>query len=537
VALRIAKSFVFKQSNPYRARRIRLLVPPALVVCVLALLLRLPSSAHIRALPLSKSAPRASAYFRGTSTNSAELLYLTLGPKHPRRRFALGAVGLSVEVDQLATRDLASKHNSLVQLMRRLGSGVLRLGGNSLDYSWWTSGSEDSPAWATSVITPADLANLRGLLVATGWKAVLGVDLGHFDPARAANEARTANRILGSRLLGFEIGNEPNDYGHSLVGLRPVSYSVGNYLEELSAYSAAMRAAAPKLRLYGPDLSSPAGPSSEAWLSAIASDRGTPFTAITQHYYPTSYSFARGNCKATPIPTALDLLSPEVREQENAALKALAQAGRDAHREIRITETNDTSSCDTGGGPETSPVFASALWSLDWVLRAASAGVTGINFHGNFGRCAPNAFSPMCAPNDVAAISGQVSARPEYYGLVAARELEGGRFIPTSIRGPGAVTAYATVHPDRIITLAIDDFATEGSTSVALRVPGYDVATGERLIGPSIGATGEVTFGEASSDAAGVLRPAAMPIPRVHGTFLLHLPPASAIVVTLHEPT
>jgi hypothetical protein len=449
--------------------------------------------------------------------------------------FALGAIGLSTETRELATQDLSASHSSLVALMRLLGPGVLRIGGNSLDYSWWTSDDEQPPAWATTVITPADLVRLGKLLSATGWRTILGVDLGHFDPTRAADEARVAEHVLGSHLLGFEIGNEPNDYGKPLVGLRPRSYSASKYLDELVAYRDSMETAVPGFPLYGPDLGSP--PSSEAWLAPIASSPTTSFVAIDTHYYPTTYSFPKGACEGTPVPTAADLLSPEVREREDAVLRMTIRAGELAHRETRISETNDTASCDAPGGPATSPVFASALWSLDWTLRAASAGVVGLNFHGYFGRCRPEAFSPICAAGLAAAIRGEVSARPEYYGLLAARQLEGGRFVPTRLVSPiplPNLTTWATIAPDGMVTIAIDNLATTGlAQTLSIPISGY-TATEERLTGPSVAARSSIAFGGAPVDGRGRWRPRLARVPRVGTSFRVVVGPASAMIVTLH---
>jgi hypothetical protein len=509
-----------------------------LLIAAFALILFLPGKKspvvlhHSGSGKLAYSLPHRLGPTHHTVKSATQRVILTVEPTHPGTKFAPGSVGLSVEANQLATQDLSANHKSLVALMRRLGPGVLRIGGGSLDYSWWTSDDEQPPVWATSVVTSSDLINLHSLLVAADWRVILGVDLGHFDPARAANEARVAERILGSSLLGFEIGNEPNGYVGRSEKLRASSYSADNYLGEIDAYSAAMRTAAPWIRLYGPDLSSP------AWLPTIVSDKTLPFDAITEHYYPTFYSVPKGVCEGTPIPPAMDLLSPEVREQENSVLQTLVRAGQIAHREVRISETNTTASCDVNGGPATSPVFASALWSLDWVLRAASAGVAGLNFHGNFGLCGPYTFSPVCEPDNAAAARGQVIARPEYYGLLAARELEGGRFIPVDINGQSTsreITAYATIHSPSVITLAIDNFAMEGSTDFLLRVPGYNKATSKSLVGPSISATSGVTFGHTSINAAGVLRATGTRVRNVDGTLRLKVEPASAMVITLYR--
>jgi hypothetical protein len=465
------------------------------------------------------------------SHHSVQREILTLAPGHPGKPFALGAVGLSVETAQLSTENLSMSHHALVALMKRLGPGSLRLGGNSLDYSWWTSDDEKAPAWATSIITPSDLLHLRSLLVATGWRAILGVDLGHFEPTRAADEASVAEKLLGARLLGLEIGNEPDSYGATSVNLRPKTYSETSYIRELESYSTALHASVPGIRVYGPDSSS------ESWLPMVASDQKIDLAAVTQHYYPTMYSTSKGACKGTPVPTALDLLAPKVREEENIVVQLLVAAGQIAHRETRISETNTTGSCDANGGPETSPVFASALWAFDWILRSASAGVAGINFHSNFGLCGRETFSPLCAAGDAAAADGVVSARPEYYGLLAARELENGRFIPVYMSSndtASQLTAYA-VRSRNTVKLAIDDLAPRDSTVAIIRIRGYSGATSERLAAPSIDATSGVMFGDASFTTDGILRPMATKVREVAGVYRLTLAPESAVVVTLHR--
>jgi len=458
---------------------------------------------------------------------------LTVSAGKPGRMFAPGTIGLSIEAEELATRDLHASHESLVALMRLLGPAVLRVGGNSLDRSWWTSDAEPAPGWATSVITPTDLANLRELLAAADWQVILGVDLGHFDAARAADETRAAVNILGSRLVGIELGNEPDLYSSSSVKLRGDDYNASTYLKEVSAYSSAIHEVSAAMPLYGPELSPPT-----SWLTPIAVETPMPFAVLTEHYYSTSYNRPLGGCKGTPLPTAPELLSEQVRERENAIIRTLVSAGELAHRPTRISETNSTASCDDSGGPDTGPVFASALWSLDWALRAANAGVGGLNFHGYFGLCAPGSYSPICAPTNAAEARGQVAAHPEYYGLLAARELEGGRFLPVEIDGQNSaeeLTAYATEHDHNVVTLVIDNLAINGPTSIVLRVPGYRTATSETLAGPSINATRGVTLGHASFNAAGMLRPKRAKIPGLRGVFRLKLAPTSAVVITLRR--
>jgi hypothetical protein len=458
---------------------------------------------------------------------------LTINPTQPGREFAPGAVGLSIEASTLSSPTPSAGRRQLVQLMRLLGPGVLRVGGNTLDYSWWTSSGEQPPEWARSVVTPADLTRLRALLSATDWQVILGVDLGHFEPARAAGEARIAQLILGRRLLGIEIGNEPNGYRTPAIGFRSSTYDANTYLGELSAYSAAIHIAAPTISLYGPDLSTPT-----SWLTTIASDSQAPFATFTEHYYPAQFVTSHDICQSVPVPATSELLSSQVREQENTVLTDLLDAGHLAHRDTRISETNTTPSCHGAVGYATNPVFASALWSLDWTLRAASAGVSGLNFHGSFGQCTEGSFSPICAPGHIAAVHGLAAARPEYYGLFAARQLEGGHFIPVRLSGPASaayLTAYATETPHHRLTLAIDNFSTTTPAVLSIDAATYRRATYERLTAPSIGSTGDVSFGHASFDALGKLSPKPARIAWIHGSFQVYLPPTSAMIVRLRK--
>jgi hypothetical protein len=513
------------------------LVMSALLALALAATLAVSSSGHRtghRSAPIrAVRSPHGVGDIRRAAASATPSTILAVEPSHLGNEFAPGAVGLSLETAILATENLKADRKPLVALMRLLGPAVLRIGGNSLDYSWWTAGNESPPAWATSVITPTDLTRLRELLEAANWHVILGVDFGHFEPTRAANEAGVAASILGTRLTGIEIGNEPNGYTTPSINLRASTYNASDYLEQLAVYSAAIHATDPAAVIYGPDLTAPT-----PWLNAVVSDAQAQFAVLTEHYYPTMYSVQGDGCKGTAVPTALDLLSPQVRQEENTMLEALVAAGQMRHVPTRISETNTTASCDSSGGPDTGPVFASALWSLDWTLRAASAGVEGINYHGTFGTCSPFSFSPLCSPNGRNRYT-QIFPHPEYYGLLAARQLEGGRFVPVKIFGEPDATAnlsgYATRHSNGVVTVAVDNFAPQGSSSLLLKIPGYQKASYERLIAPSVGATMGVTFGRVSFDTNGKLRPRRTVLHKKGGYFRLNVAPASAVVLTLFK--
>jgi hypothetical protein len=472
--------------------------------------------------PITSGGARLHIKQTDASTATATLQVDTGQPGH---EFADGAVGLSTETATLSYGRFRARHGSLVRLMRLLGPSVLRIGGNSVDSSWWTSSGEPPPRWASNTVTPSDLVALHGLLLATGWRVLLGVDLGHFEPTRAANEAVYAQQILGESLLGIELGNEPNDFSHRKDGLRSPSYGVSEYVREAEASVRALKAAAPGLAAYGP------AAAQTTWLAQMGTAAGM-FTELTQHFYPASPCSESTPSTAAISPTVAELLSPAVRQQENEALEALTRAGTMVDRPTRIGETG-SAACT--GNAAASSTFASALWALDWALRASSSGVQGLNFHGNLGACAPHAQDPICARSNAAVGAGQGIARPEYYGLLAARQLEGGRFVPISLDAAAPLpnlTAWATLAPDGIIRIAIDNLATVGAAqSVLLQISGY-TASEERLTAPSAEATGGITLGRAYVRTGGRWRPTPV---RLHSRHSLRvaLRPASAVIITL----
>lgn len=459
---------------------------------------------------------------RSTPSRPPAIAVLVLATDHPQQVFPLGAAGLSIEPRELSTGYLTARHPRLVRLMRLLGPSTLRIGGSSEDYSWWTSKREKPAAWATNEVTPDDLFVLHHLLSVTGWRAVLGVNFGHFEPARAADEAHYAKQILGVDLLGIEIGNEPD--GFRLAGLRPEAFDVTRYTSEAEIYRQAVSTAAPGVGIYGPAMSA------TRWLTQMGSTAQL-FTEVTQHFYPIN------RCPETlppyPEPTSAALLSPAVRQRENEVLEELVDVVHITSRPVRLGETN---SIGCNRRLDASPKFAGALWALDWVLRSASRGVVGLNFHGGFGYfCSPSE-NQICAPNERAARTGYVTAQAEYYGLLASRQLEGGRFIPTHLADADQLpnlTTWATLASNGVIRVAIDNFAMQGSPQhVLIPVSGYS-ATSEALEGPAVEATNGITFAGVRITDAGEWRPRPSKLSPTFHDVSVAVSPASAVIVTL----
>lgn len=115
--------------------------------------------------------------------------------------------GLSYESAQLGRPEFFSAENkSLIGLFRALGKkGVLRIGGNTGEYTTWSSNDAaaeknhtplamgpdaGTAAKTASIVTPRAIRNLRVFIDAVGWRIIYGLNLWHGTAENAAAEAK-----------------------------------------------------------------------------------------------------------------------------------------------------------------------------------------------------------------------------------------------------------------------------------------------------------------------------------------------------------
>jgi hypothetical protein len=379
-----------------------------------------------------------------TYAASPGTLSITVHPDQLGNQLHPGFVGLSFGAATVAQDNYAS--TDLGGYLRTLGhTGVIRVGGNSGDGTFWTSTGEPAPSWATGgTITPAKLQHLATIVRGAGWKVILAVNLKHPDPARAADEARYARQIFGDSLLAIEVGNEPNFYYSSVAA----------YYTDFESYVAAIEQAVPGVGITGPD----AETNHSSWLGGFSAlDAGHPdVTEISDHTYPTS---ACGTSTAT-IPELLGTGSVQYETANaQAALSAAAQLGVPA----AMTETNSTVCAGTAG---VSDVFAAALWALDYNLLIAQQGIVNADYMDGTNAAGCDPYTPLCPT------TGDLTARPIYYGMLATELVGTGRFAALDNPDTADVRAYALKQGHRL-TVVLDDVqdpATNGATTVTLNL-------------------------------------------------------------------
>jgi hypothetical protein len=430
-------------------------------------------------------------------------------------------LGLSFEAGNLQNIAGYASGGDLVNLLRSLGQGVLRFGGISVDTeaAWVDEGA--APLWAHTTITPQDLEGIAALAHSAGWRVLLGVTFGHYEPAVAAQEAQVAQSLLGSSLEGIAIGNEPDLYVPD--GLRTSPWSFADYASEAAAYRAAIMAAAPGVAIAGPDASS--GQSVLTWASEVAAAEHPAL--LTAHYYPLT------KCEAYQ-PKLSDLVSPLTRANESAILTQLSAIAQASGTPLRVDETNNVS---CRGQPGVSNVFASALWAVDYIARAMVSGVAGLNFHDLIAE--PESYSPLVADSPQEMASGELHPNPEWYALLLADRLLGDRPVQARVTGgERTLTGAAFIDPDGNVHVVLVNFAPSGARQllVHLRVPrNVGAGTIMRLTAPGLRATSGVTLGGRAVSPEGTWTPVAT-LPQVSGkpgALALEMPASSAALVTL----
>ena len=441
-------------------------------------------------------------------------------------------LGLSFEATATPLLARYAHAGNLAALLRSLGPGVIRIGGVSADSRVaWARPGTPRPTWASVVLTPTDLQGIGELARESGWKVLLTVNLGHFEPRAAAEEAESAHALLGTMLEGIAIGNEPDRYARE--GLRGAGWSPPSYLEELHAYRAAIARAAPGVRLVAPDASSGIPP-----LPWIASAAATRPALLSDHYYPLS------SCDGEK-PALSELASPVLRAHEDEILRRLGAIEHESGLALSIDETGSIS-CH--GEPGVSDSFESALWAADWIARAMSAGITGLDFHDLVTES--GAYSPLVLPSGSSGsaaggphLPADLHANPDWYALLLTSPMVGSAPVPTRVSGAHNLTAAAfTSAPGtgRALRVLLVDFETPSAKPllVQLRVPaGYPRGSVLRMMAPSSASLSHVQVGATEVPLSGAWRPR-LPLPRLSGSpgaLALELPASSAALVTL-EP-
>lgn len=454
------------------------------------------------------------------------------GPAMPR-----GFVGVSLEYNAVPSYTGSSPtavNPVLLALLRGLAPGaqrpVIRIGGNSTDYTWWPVRGMTRPAGIRYRLTRGWLETTRALARRLDARLIMGVNLEAGSPRIAASEAHEFLQVIGRRYVqALEIGNEPDLYAvHSWyrnrqgdpVYARPSSYGFPQFMGQFTRWSNAL----PAYPLAGPALAS------TGWFGDlgrfVAGERS--LRIVTVHRYPLSACV--GDPGKRGYPTIARLLTGRA---SSSLASAVLPAVRVAHQRglaVRLDEMNSVSCSGRAGVSDT---FASALWIVDTLFGLARAGVDGVNVH-TWPGAAYQLFSFIQNGG-----RWWASVAPEYYGMLMFERAfpPGARLLPVRVDGSAVVKAWATRGLGGHRRVVVINDSQSSAAGVRLLVAGaHGSASLEWLRAPDVRATrgvslGGQSFGPATSTgrlAGPTSRPALRP---TGGVYTLRVPPACAVLL------
>ncbi|HVW94465.1 MAG TPA: glycosyl hydrolase family 79 C-terminal domain-containing protein [Mucilaginibacter sp.] len=420
--------------------------------------------------------------------------------------------GLSYETD-LLTNDpgyLNENNTVLIRLLKNLGKGVLRIGGNSSDEVEW-GGADAGTDTLHRKLTTADIDRLAAFAKAVNWPVLFGLNLADNNPGLSANEAAYVSDKLQNNLYAFQTGNEPDFFGYLH---RPAGYRYSDYQHEWDGYYAAVKNKVPYARFAGPDVT----PFNLYWLSEFSKNTTKRIVLLDGHYY-------NNGPASNPAISLTDVLTPNSKMAPYLqGMSAIAGAHGVPYR---ISEGN---SIWGQGKPGVSNVFASALWALDFMWRVAENKGQGINFHGGGIRFV---YTPINTTN------GITTVRPLYYAMLAFKYgATGGKIIPARVVNPDGSSNYsvhACINPDKStsVTIINKELAKDFVFTVQLHQPASAIHI-DRLTAPSVTSVDGVSFAGSTVSADGSFIPGDAEKHRINqNSFAVTVPAGSAAVITI----
>ncbi len=433
---------------------------------------------------------------------------LTIDQNTPGSPIVGNFEGLSYETGILAESPeiLNANNKVLIQLIKNLGPGLLRIGGDSSDETFWTGNGRTAQTGKDS-ITTSDVDRLAAFSKEIGWPVLFGLNLGYNNSAAAVNEALYVRNSLSTNLYALQAGNEPDVY--HLFGLRSTSYTANDYLKDYEAYKSSILAVVPDASFAGP------GPAYNTdFIPAFAESDITNVKLLDAHSYITGPA-------SDPSIDINTMLGVGANWKLANVLNVISTESSKFHIPYRITECN---SIYGGGKKGVSDVFASALWALDFMWTVAINNGQGVNFHGGNGLI----YSPVMIEN------GITTAMPEYYAMLAFKYGSNGRVVAVNNDQPGYnCSNYVCVNADNTWSVTLIN---KGNVSLSFTVKRQQIISTiqvARLTAPSITSTTGTTFAGSTVNADGTFTPAPEQKTINEKSFAVTVPAGSAAVITV----
>jgi hypothetical protein len=454
----------------------------------------------------------------------------TVGPAIPN-----GFVGMSIEeraLEQFAGANPKAIDPVFVHLLQDIApqqSPVLRVAGDSTDWSWWPVAHMARPPGVKYDLTPTWAAVADALADQLHARLILGVNLEADSRAVADAEAGAMLRRIGrSYIDAFELGNEPELYGSfgwyrsprtgQQVPGRPRTYSVQNFISDFARFAS---------DLHGDPIAGPSMGGPE-WLRSLGSFVAAEhrLSLVTVHAYPLKH------CSKSTAVSSGQLLADSASHGLARRVAPWVALAAHHHLPLRVDEMNGIS---CGGTRGVSDTFTSALWLLDTLFEMARTGVAGVNIH-----TVPKTINEVLGPQ-LSHGTWSMRVHPEFYGMVmfAQAAPAGSHLLRVPTKLPAGVKVWATRATNGAIHVVVINKHLAGARTVRLRIAGaHGTASEAQLRARTVHATSGVTlggqtFGAATSTGLLAGRPAGLTVAPANGAYTVRVPPATATLLSL----
>jgi Glycosyl hydrolase family 79 C-terminal beta domain len=415
-------------------------------------------------------------------------------------------------------------------MMKDLGPGVLRLGGNSQDNTCWDPKAAPHPKWCQGPITPGLLKLYSTAVGAAGWRMIVGLNLKQNSPRWALREVTTgiAKQIPASQIIGLEVGNEPDLFFRTPA--RRKDYSPADFLKDASGYIHAIHANSVGRQYNFVAPATCCGWKTPSDLGTILKGIGPDLKLVSVHEYQTT------TCNQKNV-TAAELLSAKQVEKFNQTSRKLVAVAHENNLPLALAETN-SASC--GGMFGVSNAFTSAVWGLDYMFNVASDGYSNIDFHFSY-RAGGSAYNPVQTFSWKTGnqVHYRNVAQPLFYAMyLFAQKASGEHLLPASIVTKDNITAFATTEgPGSDVHVFVINKDEKASGPVTVHLAGGSGAASLLMLqAPSLGSMADaVRYGGQQFDSDGLIgNPSTASVAASgNGDYTFTLPNASAAVLTI----
>jgi hypothetical protein len=410
---------------------------------------------------------------------------------------------------------------------------IIRLGGNSGEFSWFNPNGKPMPRFIKYDIKPNWFLTLKGLSEQTGTKFIIGINfLDGYKFSFGLPEVHAIDKLLGWKYIhALQIGNEPDNY--EMFAYRPMPYSFEQYNIETTKLRKLILTIAPSVKFQGPDFCCDYGFMQRNYPSDFINLHHSEYDSFGFHLY------ALSACDGL-TPTINQLLEETaVSILWNATIyKNLARKSYELKKPWYLSESNNVVCSGFNGVSDT---FAGALWAIDWMFSGASIGASGIHFHAT----GTNSYTPIIV--DPTGKNPYPTAMPIYYAMLLFNTMigKGSKLLNNKVTSSNQHIKVWSVIDNNDNTVRIvclnKDLHAKDSAQINIQIVSQEYESYGELIyleAPTIYSNSSVTLaGQSIDPKTGSLHGerTVTKVSATDGYFQFNLKPASATLFTINK--